>query len=65
MLAIVRLEVVAGPLPEVGPIVIKSPACQPTTEVEQLIHDGAQDLLQAVDPFALASFFFNGPEAGT
>jgi len=38
---------------------------QPTMEIEQLIHDGAQDLLQAVDPFALASFFFNGPEAGT
>ena len=37
----------------------------PTTEVAQLIHDGAQDLLQAVDPFALASFYFNGPEAGT
>ena len=37
----------------------------PTPEVPQLIHDGAQDLLQAVDPFALASFFFNGPEAGT
>jgi tetratricopeptide (TPR) repeat protein len=37
----------------------------PTTEVVQLIHDGAQDLLQAVDPFALASFYFNGPEAGT
>ena len=37
----------------------------PATEIDQLIHDGAQDLLQAVDPFALASFFFNGPEAGT
>lgn len=38
---------------------------QPTNEIEQLIHDGAQDLLQAVDPFALASYYFNGPEAGT
>jgi len=37
----------------------------PSTEIHQLIHDGAQDLLQAVDPFALASYFFNGPEAGT
>jgi tetratricopeptide (TPR) repeat protein len=34
-------------------------------DVESLIHNGAQDLLQAVDPFALASYFFNGPEAGT
>jgi tetratricopeptide (TPR) repeat protein len=37
----------------------------PAADIEQLIHDGAQDLLQAVDPFALASYFFNGPEAGT
>ena len=37
----------------------------PASDIEALIHDGAQDLLQAVDPFALASYFFNGPEAGT
>jgi tetratricopeptide (TPR) repeat protein len=37
----------------------------PAPDIERLIHDGAQDLLQAVDPFALASYFFNGPEAGT
>ena len=37
----------------------------PAPDVDQLLHDGAQDLLQAVDPFALASYFFNGPEAGT
>ena len=37
----------------------------PAPDIDQLIHDGAQDLLQAVDPFALASYFFNGPEAGT
>jgi tetratricopeptide (TPR) repeat protein len=37
----------------------------PAADIEQLIHDGAQDLLQAVDPFALARYFFNGPEAGT
>jgi tetratricopeptide (TPR) repeat protein len=37
----------------------------PAPDVDRLIHDGAQDLLQAVDLFALASYFFNGPEAGT
>jgi tetratricopeptide (TPR) repeat protein len=37
----------------------------PAPDIDRLIHDGAQDLLQAVDPFALASYFFNGPEAGT
>ncbi len=37
----------------------------PAADIDALIHDGAQDLLQAVDPFALASYYFNGPEAGT
>ena len=37
----------------------------PAPDIGQLIHDGAQDLLQTVDPFALASYLFNGPEAGT
>src|SRR5206468_11684350 len=32
----------------------------PAPDIDQLIHNGAQDLLQAVDPFALASYFFNG-----
>lgn len=35
------------------------------SDVAELIRNGAHDLLQAVDPFALASYFFNGPEAGT
>ena len=46
------IEAVGGPHP-------------PAPDIDRLIHDGAQDLLQAVDPFALASYFFNGPEAGT
>ena len=33
ILSIVRLSVDPVPLPEVGPIVIWSPACQPTAEV--------------------------------
>ncbi len=47
----VVIEPVGGPHP-------------PAASVEQVIHDGAQDLLQAVDPYSLASYYFMGPEAG-
>ncbi len=47
----VVIEPVGGPHP-------------PATVVEQVIHAGAQDLLQAVDPYSLASYYFMGPEGG-
>ena len=35
----------------------------PSSSVDALLHVGAQDLLQAVDPFSLATWYQQGPEA--